>query len=141
MSKSRSKAFQKRFPGPYQCIAGTDGTENTYEVICTATNQRIAANFFWDLDLVSELLTYCVTYALNLLHFPDTHTPIDQSFLMLFAQVHPGPFAQERIDCRLASRVVYCTTTDRPVIQLSGSAAVAKHIAFALEQAWFLGKW
>lgn len=57
MPRSYSSQFRKQFPGPYECVQGSCGSENTLEVVCLATNKTVARNFFWYQAMATEPLS------------------------------------------------------------------------------------
>jgi hypothetical protein len=144
----QTKRFLARYPGPYTYVAGRDGVDDTFDVICLTTERHIASTFYWDDRLPCELIARVVTEALNAMLARDAgenepfSPPLSDRELAAFRGMHPGPYHTAPDHCEYRGNIesVDCVTSDDSVIsvydrEFRGQARlVTRQIAAALNQ-------
>lgn len=95
MSSSINTSFFERFPGPYWVEPGTDGVDDTFDIMCRSTGHRIIASTYWYEEEQAKLVADVVTLALEL-SAPYVHRATANgtiySKLRRFQEMHQGPY-------------------------------------------------
>lgn len=134
--------FLKANPGPYFSRPGRNGVDDTYDVVCLATENHIVSTQYWDEEEDARRIAGVIAAALN--RYAGWHGLEEENLhedLAYLLWHYPGPYKIHRdtcpmygafseVRCQAANQtVVICPHDDYPGAMLR----VATVIAHALE--------
>ena len=99
MSHATRNSFTSRYPGPYAVHPGTDGVDNTFDIICSSTGDRIIAATYWEAEEEALLIACVVTLALEMARRakrPTHFSHATKAKLNQFMSRHPGPYSHKQ---------------------------------------------
>jgi hypothetical protein len=95
MTTPTYQTFLQRFPGPYSFEPGTDGVDNTFDIYCRTSGERIISACYWEARDAATLNATVLTHALEYSRLKTRNMRISQSLqnaLAKFATNYPGPY-------------------------------------------------
>lgn len=116
----QANKFKSRFPGPFNSFPGSDGVDDTFDIICLTSDERVASVQYWDEVENALLISRVVSAALNAWQLTwDINHELAAEHLRDFRQSYPGPYACKKSECEYYGPIyfVYCEQTNSEIMQ------------------------
>ena len=119
LHRFRRSPFLKANPGPYCSRPGRNGVDDTYDVVCLATENHIVSTHYWEEEEDARRIADAITVALN--RYAGWHGLEGESFHEDLAHLrwhYPGPYKIQRDICPMYGEFseVRCPAADQTVV-------------------------
>jgi hypothetical protein len=96
MTNLSTKEFKQLYPGPYVCQPGTNGVDNTFDIVCSNTGKHVISTAYWYEEERAERDASVVTLALELMRKArfefdgELQERLDTAGIVAFSTVEPS---------------------------------------------------